>query len=376
MAMSVSVPTGLAPGTERSAAAPQWLEFLLTGGATLFLLPVGWLARHAFGLDEAELATSFLAFYGAFVINDPHFAVTYLLFYRDVKRRAFGDAFGSWQRVRYWVAGAIAPVLLLGWSAVALVGNSGSMFGFMVQLMFLLVGWHYVKQGFGVLAMLSARRGVHYTRFERVALLFHCYAGWGFAWSNPATPAIDVAEKGVVYTQLPGSPLLEQGLFVVFAASTVLLVGTLILKTIRARRAPPLVPLLGLLVTVWVWVVLSSIDPILVYLIPALHSVQYLYFVWLLERNRARDRADAPAFRSVGSQLLGTALLALGLGWLLFRGAPTFLDETVGRGLDSTGGLGATPYFAVLTTFVNLHHYFMDFVIWRRDNPETSYLMR
>jgi hypothetical protein len=36
--------------------------------------------------------------------------------------------------------------------------------------------------------------------------------------------------------------------------------------------------------------------------------------------------------------------------------------------------LGATPYFAALYAFVNLHHYFMDFVIWRRDNPETQYL--
>jgi hypothetical protein len=36
--------------------------------------------------------------------------------------------------------------------------------------------------------------------------------------------------------------------------------------------------------------------------------------------------------------------------------------------------LGPTPYFAALFTFVNLHHYFMDFVIWRRENAETRYL--
>jgi len=36
--------------------------------------------------------------------------------------------------------------------------------------------------------------------------------------------------------------------------------------------------------------------------------------------------------------------------------------------------LGPTPYFAALFAVVNLHHYFMDFVIWRRDNPETKYL--
>src|SRR5688572_33162784 len=56
----------------------------------------------------------------------------------------------------------------------------------------------------------------------------------------------------------------------------------------RQRRLPPLSALVGFLVTVWLWVVYSSIDPLMVYLIPALHSVQYLYFVWLLKRNGAR----------------------------------------------------------------------------------------
>src|ERR1700712_759131 len=74
------------------------LEFLAVGGAGVVLFPVLWLLRKALGLDSAELAVGFLMFHGAHLINDPHFAVTYLLFYKDVKRRAFGDAFDPWQR--------------------------------------------------------------------------------------------------------------------------------------------------------------------------------------------------------------------------------------------------------------------------------------
>ena len=71
------------------------------------------------------------------------------------------------------------------------------------------------------------------------------------------------------------------------------------------------------------------------------------------------------------------ALSALGLGWLLFHGAPEFLDAAlVGRPRRGvpTSSLGPTPFFAAFFVFVNLHHYFMDHVIWRRDNPETRYL--
>jgi hypothetical protein len=36
--------------------------------------------------------------------------------------------------------------------------------------------------------------------------------------------------------------------------------------------------------------------------------------------------------------------------------------------------IGPTPYFAAVFAFVNLHHYFMDAVLWRRDNPEMRLL--
>src|SRR5678816_4542117 len=77
------------------------VQFVLVGGGTLVVFPVLWLLRHALGLDTAELVVGFLMFHGAHLINDPHFSVTYLLFYRDVKSRAFGDAWNVTQRVRY-----------------------------------------------------------------------------------------------------------------------------------------------------------------------------------------------------------------------------------------------------------------------------------
>jgi hypothetical protein len=71
------------------------------------------------------------------------------------------------------------------------------------------------------------------------------------------------------------------------------------------------------------------------------------------------------------------ALSALVLGWFLFRGAPTLLDGAVvlgpsrGRAADL---LGETPFWAAIFVIVNIHHYFMDAVVWRRDNPDTRYL--
>ena len=358
----------------RSASGAR-VEFLLTGGASLLLLPLCWLLERALGLDTADLVVGFLTFHAAHVINDPHFSVTYLLFYRDVKARLLSPQLSLAQRLRYLFAGFIAPLGLLAWSVFALATHSARALGAMTQLMFLLVGWHYVKQGFGVVTVLSARRGARYSAGERRTLLAHCFAGWAYAWASPFDPGRTVEEKGVVYTTWAQPHWLEPATRAVFFASAAWLLVILVRKW-RREGGVPLAPLLGLLCSVWLWTVYSGIDPLFMYLIPALHSLQYLYFVWLLKRNQARAHEGPPDFGRPPATVLGAwAAGAIALGLLLFHLLPGGFDAAlVDLRAARFSDLGPTPYFAAIFTFVNLHHYFMDFVIWRRDNAETEYL--
>lgn len=371
-AATLTEPAGPTRAADRRA---QLVEFLLVGGVTLVLFPLCWLLRRVVGENTAELGVGFLFFYGALVMNDPHFSVTYLLFYKDARKRAFGGVFRPVQRARYLFAGFVVPVALGAWAAAAIAGNSGYTMGLLIQLMFLLVGWHYVKQGFGVLTVLSARRGIRFSPLERRVLLLHCYAGWAYAWASPFDPGKLTEEKGVVYTTLAQPHGLELVTGIVFAASAGALLWVLVKKWHREQRLP-YGPLGAFLISIWLWTVYSRIDPLMVYAIPALHSVQYLYFVGLLKRNEAREQEGPPHFgRPVKLRLALLAASALGLGWLLFYGAPTFLDGNfVLGGIGDPGGVGPTPYFAAMFAFVNIHHYFMDNVIWRRENPETRYL--
>jgi hypothetical protein len=354
-------------------------EFLLVGGVTPLLFPLAWLLRKSIGLDSAELAVGFLTFHAAHVINDPHFAVTYLLFYKDGRARAFGREWKVTQRARYLVAGVVVPLTLAVWAVAALATKSAVALGLMIQLMFLLVGWHYVKQGFGVMTVLAARRGIRFSQRERLAILAHCFAGWAYAWASPADPGREVEEKGVVYMTVAHSYVLERITQVVFLSTALLLFGVLLQKRRKERSLPLFTPLTALLCSIWSWSIYSSIDPIIVYVIPALHSVQYLYFVGLLKGNEAREREGPPWFEVSAHVRCGVlALSAVGLGWVLFHGAPTALDDMLvpRHARFSESALGPTPYFAAIYAFVNIHHYFMDYVIWRRDNPNTRYLFQ
>lgn len=345
----------------------RFAEFLIVGGATLFLFPIAWLLRKVLGLDSSHYAFGFLTFYAAYVVNDPHFSVTYLLFYKDVRERI--------RKPRWIVCGIVVPLVLVVWMFGSLGRHSAQMLGWMIQSMYLLVGWHYVKQGFGVFAVLSARRGVIPTSLERWTILVHCFAGWAFAWANPALPAGEFEEKGVIYWAPARPRWLEIACGIALAASTIAVVAVLARKWIRERAMLPIVPLSGLLITVWSWTIFSSLDPLVQYVIPLLHAVQYFYFVWLMKRNEASAEEGPPAFgRPVRVRLAILAASALGLGWLLFRGIPTFLDDALVRRSALGEDLGETPFFAAFFVAVNIHHYFMDHVIWRRDNPDTRWL--
>jgi len=357
------------------AWASELGQFLVVGGVTPALFALSWLLRRGLGLDAAEYAVGLTTFCAAFVINDPHFAVTYFLFYRDARARAFGRVFAPAQRARYLLAGLVAPLVLTVWAVASLQTRSAPALGLLIQLMFLLVGWHYVKQGFGVTVVLAGQRGVTFDRRGRRALLAHCFAGWAYAWCNPADPGTEVEEKGVVYRSIAHSAGLERLALAALLATLAYLAWVLAQKWRREGRLPLVTPLTALLCSIWAWSIYSSVDPLVRYVIPALHSVQYLYMVRLMKGREAREREGPPHFEMAATARLGLlAASALGLGWVLFHAAPAALDGALVSRRDALTDMGPTPYFAALYALVNIHHYLMDAVIWRRENPETKYL--
>ena len=383
---------------DRSLMSRSAFEFLITGGLTLVLLPLAYFYRKSAGLESSEYIVSFSAFYAAYLINDPHFSVSYLLFYKNARARFLGPEFHGAQRVRYIVAGLIVPLALLVWIVCTMLLQSAQVLGTMVQLMYLLVGWHYVKQGFGVLSVLSARKGIRFTQHERWVFLAHCFCGWAYAWASPAETGRDYEEAGVVYSAMAHPPGLETVAFLLFSASTLALVVTFVLRLIRRQGLPPLAATCGYFMSIWLWTIYSHVDPLMIYVIPALHSLQYWYFVYLLKRNEAKERCEQQSVAIDGFgpvadfasspgrfawRRLGLFFItAVALAWLFFHGIPDVLDATLVASAASMGlepdvsarGLGTTPYLAAFATFINIHHYFIDHVIWRRENPDLRYL--
>jgi hypothetical protein len=196
-----------------------------------------------------------------------------------------------------------------------------------------------------------------------------------YAWASPADPGTESIEKGVVFHTVAHGASLERFTHAVLFATAAVLAWALARKWRREGRLPLVTPLVAYLCSIWAWSIYSAADPLVRYVTPALHSLQYLYVVWLLKGNEARERQGPPWFEPAWTVRVGIlAASAVLLGCFLFHLLPSFLDDAFAGRRSAEGDLGPTPYFAALYAIVNIHHYFMDAALWRRENPETRYL--
>jgi hypothetical protein len=91
--------------------------------------------------------------------------------------------------------------------------------------------------------------------------------------------------------------------------------------------------------------------------------------VWRFEANRSIALAGGTNIGAARWSLARFAAIAILLGLAGFWWAPTLLDAFVTYDHASLGGTAFLFFFWIV---INVHHYFIDNVLWRRENPETG----
>ncbi len=95
------------------------------------------------------------------------------------------------------------------------------------------------------------------------------------------------------------------------------------------------------------------------YLVPFFHSLQYLVFVYRVESHLAEPEKEQAQWTIV---ILGLVFC----GWMGFEFIPGNLDVI----LDHVRSIGVSFFLIGCSLFLNIHHYFLDNVLWRlRDDP-------
>ena len=370
------------------------VDFLMVGGLALILIVimsfyVPWGVRNdVTALTYSPILAALLA-YHVFAINYPHFAFSYQIAYRRLPSMRARSGLPRMIRWRYAFALLVFPVLYMAYCAYALLLQEDSglfLLGLLINLMYFTVGWHYCKQSFGILLVLSALKGLYFTAGERRVLLVHAVLAWLMAWLGGNIYLFNDQFWGLPYHSAGLSRYLQDwqlttvhtlGVNLTFLLGG-LSVVLLLRSARRAKKLPSLTGGLGYFMMYPLMLVSSIFHPLWLWILPAMHSLQYLLFVLAYRRGEVAHTlpaenhpSPAPSLRAhaVGSFVaLGVLIGAIQFSWL-----PNLLDALVNPDHKYHVPL---MFMALCQLFVNIHHYFIDNVIWRRENPEVGrYLM-
>ncbi|ESY16197.1 MULTISPECIES: hypothetical protein [unclassified Mesorhizobium] len=367
------------------AAAPQKYlfgpvaDFLMLGGSAFLILPVLFLVPLEY---EGPVAATMV--FVAYLVNYPHFAHSYQLFYRNFGRKVTGDGYDRSLQLRYIFAGIVVPLVIAGFFAYGAAAANTRLLGYATNAMFFFVGWHYVKQGYGMLMVDAVLKRKFFDDRDKKVLLVNSYAVWILAWLQTNTAVTQGKYYGLdYYTFAAPSWITDIGMLAAVASTA----ATLLMLVNRWRKNGAGLPYNGLVAYVaslYLWILIARVNPLWLLIVPALHSLQYLAVVWRYQTNVERDSSDAEGdpqpkilsflgplyrFRLLGFIVGGTALGYLGF-WLI----PSALTALIPYDRQV---LGSSLFFFIVLIFINVHHYFLDNVMWRRGNPEVSkYLFR
>ena len=375
-----SVVTAQSEPAARAAPGERYLfgpivDFLCLGGSSLLLLPL--VLAIGGSEDYAGLAANMLIV--AHVLNHPHFAASYQIFYRGFRQKALTSSLGRAMQARYLFAGVLVPALLVLFFVYASATANARLLGYGANLMALAVGWHYVKQGYGMLMVDAALKRRFLTNDCKKVLLVNCYVTWVASWLSFNAAASQQDLWGLAYYSFA----VPQPIITAAAAAAALTGAATVWALGHQWHRTGSLPVNGVIayfVSLYAWLMFVTINPIWGLLVPALHSLQYLVVVSRFQLSYETDQLESESYKagSLVRRLFGQRplphmamffVIAAALGWLGFWGLPGILDALVPyRDVELT----STLFLFVFWIFINVHHYFMDNVMWRRENPDTK----
>jgi len=369
-----------------SALTTRFLDFWLLGGASIavwLVMIVAQQFRASWAVDQHFKNLTYTAASLSLLVNYPHFLISYQLAYS--RGRSFV--------LRHWWQLLVVPAALVAIFAVAFVDYgvpvgqlpvlgraaqvmdgwgtnarvlSGPRLGDVLftgvfALMLLTVGWHYTKQVFGCMMVYAHLDGYAFTVPQRLLTKYALLSIWWltFIQVNLDGRRQSFSQFNFYSFDLPDI-LLPIAEVVVAAGFVAVLYAVFYVNYRRTGRRPSanlVVPFLALYV--W-WLPWTRQYEFYFLLTPLFHSLQYLAFVYKMEDGRLK----ASTHREVRATVLVAGVVLA--GWLAFEFVPNTIDTRLG----TFNSWQMFFFFTAAMLFINIHHYFIDNVLWRFRDPD------
>lgn len=351
------------------------IDFFCLGGSSLIFIPFIFMLPEE-GL-KLQLATLMMVV--ANLLNHPHFAHSYQIFYRGYAKKAFCNSLGRKMQARYLFAGLIVPALLAAFLAYGALAADTRLLGHGANLMALTVGWHYAKQGYGMLMVDAALKRRFLDDRTKKIMLANCYAVWLAAWVSLNLAVSQEDLWGLAYYSFA----VPQPLFIVTSLAAFITTAMTVWALAMHWKGKGSLPTNGVVaygVSLYLWLLFLHVNLLWVLVVPALHSLQYLTVVWRYQLNYEKAQLGSDDYKkgsfiraAFGANPVAhmTAFVLTGslLGFLGFWGIPMLAESLVPYDRQAIAGV---LFLFIFWIFINVHHYFLDSVMWRRENADTK----
>lgn len=316
-----------------------FIDYMLIGGFSIIF----YLAVSMF-MASREFTVSLMYFAGvmAWVVNWPHFAATNLRLYSS--RNAIRQ---------YPLTATVIPIVILAGMFAALYWPE-TVAPYYVLLFLVWSPYHFSGQTVGVTLIYARRSGFTFNSLDRYALSFFVFGTFFYTLalseSSLGTETyydIRYPKFGIPdWTPLLVAPFMWGG----FAY----LVWSFLYKSYTQRKLFPLIILVPSVAQLF-WFVIGSSQPGFYEMVPFFHSLQYLVVASSMKIVEQSEYSPAKwnVAKSMFLWCVGVVALGAGLFWLF----PILLEVTLGIPVYLALGVSAAA--------VQLHHFFVDGVIWK-----------
>jgi len=361
------------------------LDFLLLGGGSILaILFIELLISNK--PSNYEYAILF-AFVVSYFVNNPHFSQSYMIFYNGFKDKISSPDSPKSLRYRYIAFGIFVPAIILTYFGYFFLAPDLNLLVYAVQAMFFFVGWHYVKQGYGMIILDSVLKKYFFNAFEKKIILANAYICWlasyvAISTAIPELTSLNLNQEQNMYGLdyelqiLPQSNDVSRYALYLIGLSTILTSVILFEKAKKHKEGSfPWTGVMAYFTSIYLWIIGATmgLSFISFLIIPAFHSLQYSTVVsrYILNKEKAdigQDDKKKFLFLNMNKSTINYIkfyVFSVALGFIGFWSLSYMFNPEDNL---PAGFHGVEIIVIMCLIFINIHHYFLDSVMWRKEN--------
>ncbi len=324
------------------------VDFFFVGGASILCFAL-------FSLFYTEARTPEVIAAGAFlmwIINWPHFSMTSYRLYQSKTNIQ-----------QYPVTAFIIPVVVLV-GVLASFASPDQVAPYFIKLFLIWSPYHFSGQTVGITLIYARRSGFKVGKIERLALSTFVFGTFILSTLRAEVSRDGYQFYGIRYPGI-GVPqwMVTVSEFMMWAAAGVFALAVIGWCYRQRRMIPPIVLLVP--ITQYVWFVQSIYMPSFQEFVPMFHSLQYMLIAWGMQIKEKMDLNQIePSKRYVLTETARWGVINFIGGVILFFALPR-LGTFMGYSLFFSTG--------VVIAGVQIHHFFVDGVIWKLKKQTVSH---